>query len=185
MVNNENDFVTIENQQFITNLQIIAVFLQVYCYARIILLPSVLTTVRMTKFLTAVYAFLRMLSGSVLMVHGYLNTVFFDKYLMKVENYFAHTTHFNWVVLKATSSFVPFEEFTLGLFLLLGFYTRTALLLSLVLFAFLSLFLFDGQAWENALFHFGMACLFALLLLCQKSCDKPLWSIKNLISKWL
>lgn len=139
----------------------------------------------MTKFLTASYALFRMLSGSVLMVHGYLNTVFFDKYLIKVESYFAHTTYFNWIILKATSSFVPFEEFTLGLFLLLGFYTRTTLILCVALFSFLSLFLFDSLAWDNALFHLGMACLFALLLLCHKSYDKPLWSMKNLISKWL
>lgn len=139
----------------------------------------------MPKFLTVVYAFLRMLSGSVLMVHGYLNTVFFDKYLMKAESCFARTEHFNWVVLKAISSFVPFIEFTLGLFLLLGFYTRTTILLSLVVFAFISLLLFDCQVYSLALFHLCMAGLFGLLLLCQRKWDRPLWSMKNLISKWL
>lgn len=139
----------------------------------------------MPKFLTVLYAFLRMLSASVLMVRGYLNTVFFDKYLIKIESCFARTEHFNWDVLKAVSSFVPFIEFTLGLFLLLGFYTRTTVLLSLVAFTFTSLFLFDCQLYSIALFHLCMAALFALLLLCQRKCDRPLWSIKNLISKWL
>lgn len=109
------------------------------------------------------YSATRMVTGIVLMIHGAHNALNFSSYIDRVEMYFTKVSYFDLSFLHFTYPFVPFEEFALGLFIAMGFLTRKALWLAMVLYAFLILFLLDAGAYNLIGFHVVLISVFLIL----------------------
>ncbi|UOB16931.1 hypothetical protein [Abyssalbus ytuae] len=110
-----------------------------------------------------VYSLSRLFAGVIMMGHGMYNAFNFKEYVHRVEVYFTKLDFFNNSFLYHTSPFVPFEEFTLGLFLVMGFKLKMALRLSVVLYTFLILFLLDAGAYNLIPFHIVLMGVFLIL----------------------
>lgn len=97
------------------------------------------------------------------MIHGAHNALNFSNYIDRVEMYFTRASYLNFSFLYHTSSFVPFEEFALGLFIAMGFMTRKALWFGMILYAFLILFMLDAGAYNLIGFHVVLISVFLIL----------------------
>ncbi len=109
------------------------------------------------------YSIIRVVTGLVLMVHGAHNVLYFSNYLNRVEIYFTRLEYFNTSFLYQTSPLVPFEEFTLGLFIAMGVFTRKSLWLAIGLYFFLILFMLDAEAYNLIAFHVALITIFLIL----------------------
>ena len=109
------------------------------------------------------YSIARVITGLTLVVHGAHNVFNFSNYIQRVEMYFGKLDYFDNAFLLYTSPLVPFEEFTLGLFITIGFFTRKALWIAMGLYTFLILFMLDAEAYNLITFHVVLISIFLIL----------------------
>ncbi len=107
---------------------------------------------------------LKKIIGGILILHAIVNVVVYLDFLDRLDVYFSNTSLFNNIFLKLTAPLVPFEEFTLGLFLLLGFYEKRTLQVGTVLFLFFCCFLLSAGFTGLGLAH-GVVSLLMLVFL--------------------
>ncbi|WP_299257200.1 hypothetical protein [uncultured Aquimarina sp.] len=116
------------------------------------------------KFRIYLYTAVRILFGVFLVLHSTYNVIFYSEFLQKIDVYFSETTIFNYTLIEAFAPLVPFEEFMLGLFLVLGFFTRRVLIGAALLFSFLTFFLLDANSLKLSLIHLGFFFITLVLL---------------------
>ncbi|WP_299439622.1 DoxX family membrane protein [uncultured Aquimarina sp.] len=118
------------------------------------------------KFRIYLYTLVRVLFGIFLALHSTYNVFFYSEFLQKIDAYFTKATLFNYNFIEALAPLVPFEEFIVGMFLTLGFFTRKVLMGAALLFLFLAFFLLDANSLELALVH--LVFFFIILILWHK-----------------
>ncbi|MFD2561705.1 hypothetical protein [Aquimarina rubra] len=99
------------------------------------------------------YTTVRILFGVFLVLHSMYNVILYADFLQGLEMYFTKTTLFDYEFVKTFAPLVPFEEFTIGLFLIIGFSTRRVLMGAALLFSFLVFFLLDANSINLSLIH--------------------------------
>lgn len=115
------------------------------------------------KTLIFMYSIARIITGLILIIHGAHNALNFSSYMNRVEIYFTKLDYFNTAFLYQTAPLVPFEEFTLGLFIAMGFFTRKVLWAATLLYTFLVLFMLDAEAYNLIAFHVVLISIFLIL----------------------
>ncbi|MBQ4805713.1 DoxX family membrane protein [Aquimarina sp. MMG015] len=115
------------------------------------------------KFRVYLYAVVRILFGGFLALHSAYNVIIYSEFLNEVDTYFTKTTVFKYDLVEALAPLVPFEEFVLGLFLILGYFTRKVLICASILFLFLALFLLDVNSIGLSILHIGLFILTLIL----------------------
>ncbi|MDH7446882.1 DoxX family membrane protein [Aquimarina sp. 2201CG14-23] len=118
------------------------------------------------KFRVYLYTLVRILFGVFLVLHAAYNVIFYSEFLNKIDAHFTKTTIFNFSFIETLAPLVPFEEFVIGSFLALGFFTRNVLIGAIFLFSFLAFFLIDANSPELSLLHAG--CFLVTLVLLKK-----------------
>jgi len=118
------------------------------------------------KFRIYLYTAIRILFGVFLALHSVYNVFFYSDFLQKIDVHFTKATLFNYNLVETLAPLVPFEEFIVGMFLALGFFTRKVLKGAALLFLFLAFFLLDANSLELALVH--LVCFFVVLMLWHK-----------------
>lgn len=113
--------------------------------------------------LSLLYSLVRIITGIVLVIHGAHNAFSYGNYMQRVEVYFSKLEYFNFPFLYSNSPFVPFEEFAIGLFLIMGFYTRKVLWIAMFSYTFLILFMLDAEAYNLVAFHVLLVAVFVVL----------------------
>ncbi len=116
------------------------------------------------------YHFTRIAFGAFLVVYSTYNVIRYSGYLDRLDGYFVSVSLFDNKVLEALAPLVPFEEFVIGFFLVLGMFTKHVLKISVVLFAFFTLFLWDAGRESCAFIHL-LCCLVSLVLLKKDNYD--------------
>ncbi|KAA1242820.1 DoxX family membrane protein [Aquimarina sp. RZ0] len=116
------------------------------------------------------YTTIRVVFGLFLVLHGVCNAVLYSDFLNRIDAYFTKAKIFDIELIEALAPLVPFEEFVIGLFLVLGFFIKRALIAAILLFTFIVLFLLDVDSIELAILHIGFFFV-ALLLWRKDSCS--------------
>ncbi|MEW7291181.1 MauE/DoxX family redox-associated membrane protein [Aquimarina sp. 2304DJ70-9] len=122
------------------------------------------------KFKIYLYSITRVSFGMVLMLHSIYNAIKYSGFLDRLDRYFNRVTIFDNDIIEAMAPLVPFEEFVIGFFLILGMFTKKALMVSTVLFAFFTLFLLDANFWYCAGIHLFL-CMISVILLRKNDYD--------------
>ncbi|WP_206604249.1 hypothetical protein [Aquimarina sediminis] len=65
----------------------------------------------------------------------------------RLDVYFGSAKVFNIELIEALAPLVPFEEFVIGMFLILGIFTKEVLIATITLFTFFMLFFLDVNYW--------------------------------------
>lgn len=99
-----------------------------------------------------------------LVVYSLYNVIKYTGFLNRLDLYFANVTLFDFGFLEAMAPLIPFEEFLIGIFLVLGISVRKVLMVTVVLFGFFTLFLFDATKLDCALIHFTLFIVSFILL---------------------
>lgn len=121
----------------------------------------------MSRLRSGLYAGLRVLTGVLLILHGYINTINFHEYLMVVDQYFVKVRFFDFDILRMIIPFLPFVNFAIGLFVLLGFFTRRVLVTGMLLYVFLTLFMMDAKAFDQVFYHAFVSISMIILVLSE------------------
>ncbi len=116
------------------------------------------------------YRFIRISLGILLMFYSVYNAIKYPVFLDRLDVYFNYVSIFDLNFIEALAPLVPFEEFVLGFFLILGMFTRKALIASIVLFTFFTLFLIDANHYSFAFIYF-LICLISIVLLRKNNYD--------------
>ncbi len=116
------------------------------------------------------YSFLRISFGMLLVLHSIYNAIKYSGFLDRLDQYFNKVSIFDNTVLEALAPLVPFEEFVIGFFLILGMFTKKALKVATFLFAFFTLFLLDADYLYCAGIHL-ILCLTSIFLLKKNNYD--------------
>ncbi|MBW1298807.1 MauE/DoxX family redox-associated membrane protein [Aquimarina litoralis] len=116
------------------------------------------------KFKVYLYTAIRGLLGVFLTLHAIYNVLIYTDFLVEIEMYFKTSELFNYDFIEALAPLVPFEEFILGMFLILGVFTKEVLICSLFLFAFISIFLLDANFPVLSALHMFFFMVTLLLL---------------------
>ncbi len=112
------------------------------------------------------YTKARILFGLFLVLHASYNAIGYSEFLIRINLYFTNTTVFNMKLIEILAPLVPFEEFIIGLLLIIGFLTRKSLIAAMISFAVITGFLFDANSVQLALLH--MIFFFISLVLLMK-----------------
>ncbi|GAA0733321.1 hypothetical protein GCM10009430_47400 [Aquimarina litoralis] len=120
------------------------------------------------KFKVYLYTISRVLFGLYLVVHSVYNVFIYSEFLKEINAYFEYTEWFTHPLIESLAPLVPFEEFILGMFLVLGIFTKEVLICALLLFSFISLFLLDANFPFLAIMH-AMFFVISLILLQHKN----------------
>ncbi|WP_108803516.1 DoxX family membrane protein [Aquimarina sp. Aq107] len=115
------------------------------------------------RFRVYLYTVVRILFGAFLTVHSTYNVIVYSEFLNEIDTYFTRITIFKYDLVEALAPLVPFEEFVLGMFLILGYFTRNTLISASILFLFLSFFLLDANSIELSILHLGFFILTLIL----------------------
>ncbi|GAA4276516.1 MauE/DoxX family redox-associated membrane protein [Aquimarina mytili] len=116
------------------------------------------------------YSFLRISFGTLLVLHSIFNAIKYSGFLDRLDVYFNQVSIFDNTVLETLAPLVPFEEFIIGFFLILGIFTKKALKVSIALFAFFTLFLLDANFVNCAAIHL-LLCATSIILLRKNNYD--------------
>ncbi len=122
------------------------------------------------KFKIYLYSIARVSFGIILVLSSIYNAVKYSGFLDRLDRYFSQVTIFDSNIIEAMAPLVPFEEFVIGFFLILGMFTKKALIASTVLFAFFTLFLLDANYWFCAGIHLFL-CIVSIVLLRKNNYD--------------
>ncbi|SEL34140.1 hypothetical protein SAMN04487910_2187 [Aquimarina amphilecti] len=115
------------------------------------------------KFRVYLYTAVRILFGAFLVLHSTYNVIIYSEFLKEIDTYFLKSTVFKYDLIEALAPLVPFEEFIIGMFLILGYYTKEVLISGSILFLFLSLFLLDANSTELSMIHLSFFILTLIL----------------------
>ncbi len=110
------------------------------------------------------YQISRILFGIFLVLYSVYNVIRYAGFLDRLDLYFSAVSVFDFAAVEALAPLVPFEEFLIGFFLILGMFTRKVLIASAVLFAFFTVFLFDANHNTCALIHLFFFLVSMILL---------------------
>ncbi len=110
------------------------------------------------------YHLTRVIFGALLVLYGTYNVIRYSEFLERLDIYFGNATVFNISFVEALAPLVPFEEFVIGMFLILKIFVRKALITIIILFTFFTLFLVDADCLILALIHL-VFCGIAIVLL--------------------
>ncbi len=116
------------------------------------------------------YSLVRVTLGVLLVSYSLFNAIKYSVFLERLDGYFSKVSVFDIDFIEALAPLVPFEEFVIGFFLILGMFTRKVLIISILLFAFFTLFLLDADHFDLAFLHLFL-CLIAILLLNKNKYD--------------
>ncbi|MCK8522650.1 hypothetical protein M0D21_13785 [Aquimarina sp. D1M17] len=116
------------------------------------------------KFKIYLYHFIRISFGMLLVLYSVYNVIKYSGFLSRLDQYFNSASVFDVWIIEALAPLVPFEEFIIGFFLVLGMFTRKVLVVSTFLLAFFTLFLFDAGYTNCALIHLVL-CTVSIILL--------------------
>ena len=117
-----------------------------------------------------IYRVTRILFGMFLILTSIYNIIKYSGFLDRLDQYFNNVRVFDIVFLEAIALLVPFEEFVIGMFLVMGIFIRKVLIASIMLFFFFTLFLIDADYWNRA-FVYMLFCLVAIVLLIKDNQD--------------
>lgn len=106
----------------------------------------------------------RVLFGLYLVVHSAYNVFIYSEFLKEINDYFKHTEWFTHPLIESLAPLVPFEEYILGMFLILGIFIKEVLRCALLLFSFISLFLLDANFPFLAIIHVMFFVMSIILL---------------------
>jgi len=120
------------------------------------------------------YTAARVITGLHMVFQSFLSTIDFNGFLNEVDVLFENVQIFNFKFLYYTAPLVPFEEFTLGILIALGLHTKVVLKISFVLFAYLTLFLFDAGVYSEAICHIGVVVLVTMLFVYKRYNSKSM-----------
>ncbi len=110
------------------------------------------------------YHLIRVVFGGLLVLYGTYNVIKYSEFLERLEAYFSNATVFNIAFIEALAPLVPFEEFVIGMFLILKIFVRKTLIAIIILFTFFTLFMVDADCLTLALIHLFF-CGIAIVLL--------------------
>ncbi|WP_160112153.1 DoxX family membrane protein [Aquimarina sp. AU58] len=117
------------------------------------------------------YHLTRVIFGALLVLYGTYNVIRYSEFLERLDIYFGNVTVFNIGFIEALAPLVPFEEFLIGLFLVLGVFTRKTLIVTSILFAFFTLFLWDANSSYRAGAHL-ISFLITIVLIIGNTYDR-------------
>lgn len=117
-----------------------------------------------------IYRATRILFGILLILNSIYNIIKYSGFLDRLDQYFNNTKVFDTVFLEAIAPLVPFEEFVIGMFLVMGIFIRRVLITTTLLFFFFALFLIDADYWDRA-FVYLLFCMIAIVLLMKDRQD--------------
>ncbi len=106
----------------------------------------------------------RVTLGISLVVYSVYNVVKYANFLNKLDSYFDVVTIFDLSMIEALAPLIPFEEFLIGVFLVMGLFKREVLIVSSILFAFFTAFLLDASHFYCALIYSVLTLLTIILL---------------------
>jgi len=109
------------------------------------------------------YTAVRILFGAFLVLRSTYEVFLYADFLQKIDTYLLEITVFNLEFVELLAPLVPFGEFILGLFLVLGYFAKKTFIVATLLFCFFGLFLLDAKASELAMLHFSFMILTLLL----------------------
>ncbi|PKV49947.1 hypothetical protein ATE84_1993 [Aquimarina sp. MAR_2010_214] len=110
------------------------------------------------------YHFIRVTFGVLLVSYGTYNVIWYSEFLERLDIYFESATILDISFIEALAPLVPFEDFVIGMFLILGIFTRKTLITIIILFTFFTLFLVDADCLFFAFIHLALGGIAMLLL---------------------
>jgi len=116
------------------------------------------------KYRIFLYTLTRVLFGIVLAANGAYNVIIYPEFLTCLESFIRKTSVFDFEFVGIFLALAPFAEFLIGLLLIMGFYTRKALIFSILLFLFIALYLLDANS-EIMIFVYTVFLLMSGILL--------------------
>lgn len=116
------------------------------------------------KFKIYLYRIIRISFGVLLVLNSMYNAIKYPNFLNRLDNYFDQVTVFKYDIIETFAPLVPFEEFVIGFFLILGMFLKKVLKASTLLFAFFTLFLFDANNIYCALTYLMLFIVSVVLL---------------------
>ncbi|TYP72958.1 DoxX family membrane protein [Aquimarina intermedia] len=131
------------------------------------------------RFRVFFYACSRILFGSYLVVHAAYNVFDYSSFLVQLDMFFSNASFFSFEVLEALAPLVPFVEFIIGSFLLLGFFTKPVLLTAMVLFSGTVLFLLDVKEESLVTTHITLFIVSLILFIKDDYNPKPIGQSKD------
>ncbi len=122
------------------------------------------------KFKTNLYVITRVTFGMLLVLYSVYNVIKYSGFLERLDKYFSTATIFDIAAVEALAPLVPFEEFLIGFFLVMGLFTRKILIAATILFGFFTIFLFDAGHIYCALLH-SILLIVSIILLKKNNYD--------------
>ncbi len=133
-------------------------------------MPLKITHKSIMKIRIYLYHLTRVVFGVLLVLSGTYNVIRYSEFLERLDIYFGNVTVFNIAFIETLAPLVPFEEFVIGMFLILGIFIRKALITVIILFTFFTLFLVDADCLLFAFAHL-VFCGIAIVLLKKDNYD--------------
>ncbi|WP_281987333.1 MauE/DoxX family redox-associated membrane protein [Aquimarina aggregata] len=122
------------------------------------------------KFRVYIYPVIRIIMGMSLVLYSVYNVIKYRRFLDRLDHYFDQASIFDIGFIEALAPLVPFEEFVIGIFLVLNIFKRKVLIASIPLFGFFTLFLLDVNQISCA-FIYAIFCVTAIILLKKDKYD--------------
>jgi len=133
------------------------------------------------KLKTYLYRIIRISFGLLLVLYSMYNAINYPSFLIRLNSYFNKVTIFDYEIMEVLAPLIPFEEFVIGFFLILGMFLKKVLKVSALLFAFFTLFLFDANSLYCGLIYCSLSIVSIFLLRKNTHDENSLESYKLLL----